>query len=68
VNGATLRPVTGRTFPQPEPVRDGAALAAASRRRHGLPIADVDELIAARTAVAPTRGSRWNRIQSGDDQ
>jgi len=68
VNGATLRPVTGRTFPQPEPLRDGAALAAASRRRHGLPIGDVDELIAARTTVTPTRGSRWNRIPSGDDQ
>lgn len=66
-NGATAPPVTGTTYPAPEPTRDGAALAAASRRRHGLPLATVDEQITKRVTPPTTRGTtRWNRIPGGE--
>jgi hypothetical protein len=67
--GATAPPVTGTTYPMPDPVRDGAALAAASRTRHGLPVAAVDEQITARITPPTTRNpGRWNRIPTGGDQ
>ncbi len=63
INGATAPPVTGNTYPLPEPHTDGAALAQASRRRYGLPLAEVDNQITARTTTSPARrGRRWNRI------
>jgi Type IV secretion-system coupling protein DNA-binding domain len=68
-NGATGPPVTGTTYPAPNPTRDGAALAAASRARHGQPVSEVDEQITARTTPPATRNpGRWNRIPTGGDQ
>lgn len=66
-NGATAPPVTGTTYPAQVPTRDGAALAAVSRRRHGLPVATVDDQITIR-ATPPTARSatRWNRIPGGE--
>ncbi len=55
VGGVTLLPVTGTTYPLPEPTTDGAALADHSRRRYGQPRADIDDAIAARTRPARTR-------------
>lgn len=67
-NGATAAPVTGTTYPAPEPIRDGAALAAAGRARHGLPIDEVHAHIAARVSPPATRGAgRWNRIPGGGE-
>jgi Type IV secretion-system coupling protein DNA-binding domain len=70
INGTTAPPVTGGTYPLPEPHTDGAALAQASRQRYGLPITEVDEHATARTTTSPARrGRRWNRIlTSGGDQ
>lgn len=67
-NGATAAPVTGTTYPAPEPIRDGAALATNIRARHGLPIDEIDAQITARTTIAPRHGERPNRIitSSGD--
>lgn len=68
-NGATAPPVTGTTYPTPDPTRDGAALAADSRERHGLPIDEVDAHIAARISPPAKRGAtRWNRIPGGGEQ
>jgi hypothetical protein len=68
ISGVTAPPVTGTTYPLPTPTTNGAALAQASRRRYGLPTAQVDELISARTTGPATRGSRPNRIPSSSDQ
>lgn len=68
INGATAAPVTGITYPAPEPIRDGAALAADSRARYGLPLDEVDAQIAARVSPPATRGAgRWNRIPDGGE-
>jgi hypothetical protein len=45
VNGQTLRPVTGTTLPLPEPIRDPAELAHESRKRFGVPRADVEAVL-----------------------
>lgn len=67
-NGATASPVTGTTYPIPDPVRDGTALAATSRERYGLPVATVDEQITARFMPPVARGAgRWNRIPGGGE-
>jgi hypothetical protein len=68
-NGATGPAITGRTYPAPNPTRNGAVLAAASREHHGLPIDDVDAHIAARVSPPATRSiGRWNRIPGGGEQ
>jgi Type IV secretion-system coupling protein DNA-binding domain len=65
-SGTTAPPVTGTTYPMPHPRRDGAALAATSRARHGLPLSDVDEQITQRITPPTTHtAGRWNRIASG---
>ncbi len=51
VHGRTLGVVTGRTAPLPDAIRDGAALAAASRQRYGVAREKIDAAMAARTAV-----------------
>jgi hypothetical protein len=67
--GATAPPVTGTTYPTPDPARDGAALATTSRERHGLPIDEVEAQIAARVSPPAARGAgRWNRIPNGREQ
>ncbi|MDQ3763033.1 MAG: type IV secretion system DNA-binding domain-containing protein [Actinomycetota bacterium] len=66
-NGATGPPVTGTTYPAPDPTRDGAALAVVSRQRHGLPLPDVDEQITERATPPTARATtRWNRIPGGE--
>jgi hypothetical protein len=65
VQGQTLSPVTGRTLPLSEAVRDGAALAAASRARFGTPRAEVEQAIRGRTEVPERGGRRLGRETSG---
>jgi type IV secretory pathway TraG/TraD family ATPase VirD4 len=48
VDNQVLSPVTGITAPLPDPTTDGAALAAASFQRYGVPREDVEAGLAAR--------------------
>jgi hypothetical protein len=48
VDGQTLAPLTGTTLPLPSAIRDGAALAGASRERYGRPRAEVESALQAR--------------------
>ncbi|MDQ7903088.1 hypothetical protein RB614_00950 [Phytohabitans sp. ZYX-F-186] len=48
VDGQTLAPLTGTTLPLPPSIRDGAALAEASRQRHGRPRAEIEAALKAR--------------------
>jgi Type IV secretion-system coupling protein DNA-binding domain len=65
VGGATRTPVTGTTYPLPEPSRDGDALATASRQRYGLAREDVEAATLERLTV-PT-GKRSNRQIFGSE-
>ncbi|MEX5710150.1 type IV secretion system DNA-binding domain-containing protein [Parafrankia sp. FMc6] len=64
VNNTTLRPVTGKTLPLPDALRDGRLLAEASRQRYGTPREDVEAALRARvgrqeqTGQPPTIGRR----------
>jgi hypothetical protein len=53
VGGRTLTPVTGRTLPLDEPVRDPEQLAARSGDEYGVPAADVEQAIARRQETRP---------------
>jgi hypothetical protein len=59
VDGQTLAPVTGRTLPLPEPVRDARAIREELAFRHGMARADVDAGLQSRSRPAmkqrPTR-------------
>jgi hypothetical protein len=48
VDGQTLAPLTGTTLPLPPAVRDGAALAEASRARYGRPRSEVEAALKVR--------------------
>ena len=63
VDGQMLGPVTGTTLPLPEPVRDGANLAEASRQRYGTPRAEVEAALRARLAPATPRRPRVGHIE-----
>jgi Type IV secretion-system coupling protein DNA-binding domain len=65
VGGATLVPVTGRTSPLPEPVRDGAALAEQSRRHYGAARADVETALDARLNAGNVGSPGRRRRQGG---
>lgn len=65
IGGATLTPVTGTTYPLPEPTTDGDALAKASRQRYGIELDEVEARTLERLTV-PT-GKRSNRIELGDE-
>jgi hypothetical protein len=65
VGGSTLPPVTGTTYPLPDPMTDPTALAHASRYRYGLPLAEIEQQITDRTTVTPTLDKRSNRIPTG---
>jgi hypothetical protein len=52
VDGQTRPPVTGKTLPTSEPVHDAFALTKASRERYGVPRADVEAALRARTQAA----------------
>jgi hypothetical protein len=60
IDGATARPVTGLTLPQPDAVVDGAALARASRERFGVARVDVEAALQDRLTGAdrPTQLGR----------
>jgi hypothetical protein len=61
VDGQTRPPVTGKTVPLGEPVRDAFALTQASRARYGVPRADVEAALRARVpspAKAASFGQR----------
>lgn len=54
VDGATQRPITGITYPLPQPTRDGTALATVSRRRYGMPRDQINDQITARAQGTET--------------
>jgi hypothetical protein len=56
VDGQTLAPLTGTTLPLPPAIRDGAALAEASRERYGRPRTEVEAALKVR-GQAPEDGS-----------
>jgi hypothetical protein len=61
VDGQTRPPVTGKTLPLEEPIRDAFALTRASRERFGVPRADVEARLRARVPTvqaATTFGRR----------
>lgn len=66
VGGATLTPVTGTTYPLPEPSRDGEALAQASRERYGVERDEVEARTLERLTVPV--GKRSNRLTFGGEQ
>jgi hypothetical protein len=65
VGGATLTPVTGTTYPLPEPSQDGEALARESRQQHGMAPEEIEAATVQRLAV-PT-GKRSNRQMLGGE-
>jgi hypothetical protein len=66
VGGVTLGPVTGRTLPLVPPVRDGSALARASRERFGLARAVVEA--AQRERLTGPPGLSFGREGAGGTQ
>lgn len=65
VGGATLTPVTGTTYPLPEPVRDGEALARDSRQQFGMARDDVETATVKRLSMPV--GKRSNREVFGGE-
>jgi Type IV secretion-system coupling protein DNA-binding domain len=65
VGGITLAPVTGTTYPLPDPITNPVALVRASLHRYGLPTTEINEQITARTLVTPTLDRRSNRRNTG---
>lgn len=71
VNSQTLAPVTGRTLPLPDPVRDPKRLARDAARRYGTPRRDVERALRARTGVegpAATRRDDPSTPTHADDE
>lgn len=65
VAGATVRPVTGHTYPLPPPLCDPAKLAAASATRYGHSRHEIEAGLTARNhtpTAAPGPGGRANRV------
>lgn len=54
VDGQTRQPVTGKTQPLEEPIRDAFALSLVSRERYGMPRADVEAALRARVPSVET--------------
>ncbi|MFC6021877.1 type IV secretory system conjugative DNA transfer family protein [Plantactinospora solaniradicis] len=67
IDNSTHAPVTGRTLPLSEPATDGAALAAASRTRYGVPRAEVEAAIQTRV-TPPTSREGFGRQRKGGDK
>lgn len=65
VGGITLAPVTGTTYPLPDPITNPTALAQTSSQRYGLPRVDIEHQITERTLVTPTLDKRSNRLNTG---
>lgn len=53
INNTTLRPVTGKTLPLPDALRDGRQLADRSRQRYGTPREEVEAALRARVSGRP---------------
>ncbi|RZS30517.1 type IV secretion system coupling TraD/TrwB family protein [Herbihabitans rhizosphaerae] len=68
LHGTTLTPVTGRTLPLPDATTDGSQLAKNSRARYGLPAAEIDKQLIARTTPTPTGDGRHNRMRNTASQ
>lgn len=66
VGGATLTPVTGHTYPLPQPTSDGQALAQQSRQRYGVQ-RDQAEAQTLERLTAPV-GKHSNRLLFGGEQ
>jgi hypothetical protein len=65
VNGVTTAPVTGKTLPLDEPVRDPRDLARASRERHGVARAEVEAALRSRLETGKSSGGRIGRSRRG---
>ncbi len=65
VDGQTRAPVTGRTMPLSEPIRDAFATVQASRERYGVPRARVEAGLRARVATSHTSVGRIGRNRGG---
>lgn len=65
VGGATLTPVTGQTYPLPDPVRDGDELARESRERYGIARNDIESATLERLTVPV--GKRSNELTFGGE-
>lgn len=61
VDGQTRAPVTGRTVPLDEPIRDAFALTLASRERYGLPRSQVEAALRTRVMVGTVAAARFGR-------
>jgi hypothetical protein len=59
VGGTTLTPVTGQTYPLPEPIRHGEALATESRERYGVARDDIEATTLQRLTVPVEKRSNW---------
>jgi hypothetical protein len=66
IDGQTRAPVTGKTLPLAEPIRDPQELATQSRRRYGTPRAEVEAALRARVETGKTAGGRFGRTRRGD--
>ena len=67
IDGQTRAPVTGKTLPLPEPIRDPHQLARASRQRYGVARAEVEAALRDRITVGNTAGGeRFGRTRRGD--
>ncbi|MBX7268823.1 type IV secretion system DNA-binding domain-containing protein [Micromonospora sp. Llam7] len=65
VDGQTRIPVTGKTLPLPDALRDPRELARASRERFGVPRADVEAALRSRVETGNTSGGRIGRTRRG---
>jgi hypothetical protein len=65
VGRSTLSPVTGTTYPLPDPSTDGEALAEGSRQRFGMAREDVEAATVERLAMPV--GKRSNQLTLGDE-
>lgn len=65
VDGNTRVAATGKTRALPEPIRDPRELAERSRRRYGVPRAEVEAALRARIDTGPTRSGRIGRTRRG---
>lgn len=65
VDGQTRIPVTGKTLPLPDALRDPHELARASRERFGVPRAEVEAALRSRIEVGKPSGWRIGRTKRG---
>ena len=64
VHGRVLRPVTGTTLPLDAPVRDGQAVAAAARRRHGMRRSAIETGLRSRLTAGAIEGGLLGRREA----